>query len=935
MGFLFERENSLNRKEPFQSAVEMEKAALDAAAAGALVLVPTSRLAKRYRHAWRLRQMEAGDPTAWKTPDILNFHGWLRRLHQGLWEERQPIPKAVQLRLWKQACEETPDNPGLALDLALYEELQRTYDRLSRSALQGAGGGGHRTQAWRQEVTRRFDRLSRAGGYEGWHDVVRAVRKAFDEDRLEIPRDIVLVLRDEPEPLDLALFETLEGGGCTLEACSLAGDGDTPVCKVYATPEQECRAVCHAAMEAWNGSSGKSYLGIVAMDEDYFPLLATSLEELSGREPAKEGTGRFNLTRGVALPDHPLFQTAVLPLRLGSFDNPAAALSSLLSSPYVNPDDRGLAPRDIGNKLWPDDKALTLQDALDVLPARHGLKVALKELSRLETAPLSRWIARLRAVWDALGFPWKGGSEGVRAAGASAEESLRKALAELERFAGDVKVSAEEALEWLRTVCSGQQVVEAGAESGGIQVLNSQEAFGIPFDGLWAVGCHGGVLPAPVPASPLLAPEEARLLDGVAHEKAWQDAEQRLAALRALCLDAQPVSFTRAFQEPGGDPFLPSPFLHDEWRKTNMREGETEKHKDAPFTFDVWDTEMPRWLAAPWLEGTVRGLRSPVSPAPPEPALLQGSLPEEMGVSSLKGLMNCPYQFFASDVLGLSPLPTPPEGISPLVRGNLVHEILKEFMQAVRDTKPAWWPEDEQDAWGVLWAVARKRLGEERGPEWAAERLRLLGDNAEGEGGVLRAWLDAERAHALQGWRPLFLEETFGGFQPEGLQVRLRGRIDRVDGDGAGGRWIMDYKTGKVPAKKAVAKDWTEPQLPAYAAAVAAGLLEPQGSTPPEGPLKAGYVPLGNPSEVAVAPFTDRSKEPDWHALSEGWARVVASRLDAPEKGRFQADPWPDGVQSRRAKEPCRNCGFHALCGFYDDPGRAFTGEEDPEEDGP
>ncbi len=328
----------------------MEAAALEAARRGALVLVPTSRLAKRYRHAWRLRQMETGEPTAWKTPDILNFRGWLRSLHQGLWEERQPIPKAVQYRLWKQACEETPGNPGLALNLALYEEFQRTYDRLSRSALQGAGGGGHRTQTWRQEVMRRFERLCRAGGYEGWHDVVHAVRKAFEDGRLKVPRDIVLVLRDDLEPLDLAFFETLEAGGCNLEAWALSGGGSPPRCAVYATPEQECRAVCHAAMEAWNRSSGKSYLGIVALDEDTFPLLAAGLQELSGREPAKDGTARFNLAWGTALPDHPLFQTGVLPLRLGSFDNPAAALSSLLSSPFVNPNRRGLAPGDIGRK---------------------------------------------------------------------------------------------------------------------------------------------------------------------------------------------------------------------------------------------------------------------------------------------------------------------------------------------------------------------------------------------------------------------------------------------------------------------------------------------------------------------------------------------------------------------------------------------------------
>ncbi len=312
----------------------------------------------------------------------------------------------------------------------------------------------------------------------------------------------------------------------------------------------------------------------------------------------------------------------------------------------------------------------------------------LKDLSRLETATLAQWIAKLRAVWEALGFPWKGGSEGIRTTSASAEDSMMKALAELEHFAGDVKVSADEALEWLQTACSAQQVVEAGAESGGIQVLNPAGGLRHPLRRALGGGLSRG---RPAFARPGVAPPHPRRGAPAGRRSPTRSPgrtrQRRLAALRALCSEDRSISFTRAFQEPGGDPFLPSPFMKDELRKMTVREGETEKQKDVPFTFDVWDAEMPRWLAAPWLEGTVRGLRCPVPPAPPEPARLLGALPAEMGVSSLKGLMNCPYQFFATDLLGLSLLPAPPDGISPLVRGNLVHEILKEFMQAVRDSE--------------------------------------------------------------------------------------------------------------------------------------------------------------------------------------------------------------------------------------------------------
>ncbi len=90
-----------------------------------------------------------------------------------------------------------------------------------------------------------------------------------------------------------------------------------------------------------------------------------------------------------------------------------------------------------------------------------------------------------------------------------------------------------------------------------------------------------------------------------------------------------------------------------------------------------------------------------------------------------------------------------------------------------------------------------------------------------------------------------------------------------------------------------------------------------------------GLCPLEQSLRGGSCSLHGHGKEPDWRALSEDWARIAASRLEAPAQGHFQADPWPDGPRTRRTKAPCKNCGFHALCGFYDDPGRAFEGEED------
>src|SRR6202011_3964692 len=64
--------------------------------------------------------------------------------------------------------------------------------------------------------------------------------------------------------------------------------------------------------------------------------------------------------------------------------------------------------------------------------------------------------------------------------------------------------------------------------------------------------------------------------------------------------------------------------------------------------------------------------------------------------------------------------------------------------------------------------------------------------------------------------------------------VRLRGRVDRIERDGAGRLVIVDVKTGKTPVSKDDAQ--RHAQLAMYQLAVAEGLL-PQGDTPGGGRL--------------------------------------------------------------------------------------------------
>src|SRR6201999_1432143 len=91
------------------------------------------------------------------------------------------------------------------------------------------------------------------------------------------------------------------------------------------------------------------------------------------------------------------------------------------------------------------------------------------------------------------------------------------------------------------------------------------------------------------------------------------------------------------------------------------------------------------------------------------------------------------------------------------------------------------------------------------------------------------------------------------------LGVRVRGRLDRLERDRAGGLVVVDIKTGKTPVSKDDAR--RHAQLAMYQLAVAEGLL-PQGDTPGGGRL----VYVGKTSASGVAERTQDPQTADAHA---------------------------------------------------------------------
>ncbi|HEX2214928.1 MAG TPA: PD-(D/E)XK nuclease family protein, partial [Mycobacterium sp.] len=132
-------------------------------------------------------------------------------------------------------------------------------------------------------------------------------------------------------------------------------------------------------------------------------------------------------------------------------------------------------------------------------------------------------------------------------------------------------------------------------------------------------------------------------------------------------------------------------------------------------------------------------------------------------------------------------------------------------------------------------------------------------------------------------------------------EVRVRGRVDRLERDSAGRLVVVDVKTGKSPVTKDDAK--RHAQLAMYQLAIAEGLL-PQGDSAGGGRL----VYLG---KTCAAGATEREQDPLTSDAHTEWRDTVQRAAAATQGPEFVA----------RINDGCTHCPVRAMC-----PAQAVAG---------
>jgi len=238
--------------------------------------------------------------------------------------------------------------------------------------------------------------------------------------------------------------------------------------------------------------------------------------------------------------------------------------------------------------------------------------------------------------------------------------------------------------------------------------------------------------------------------------------------------------------------------------------------------------------------------------------------------STLQALNDCPLRWLAERHGG-----TNPRDLRSIV-GSMLHALIAESHKSdselLAGLERAWrhLPFDAQ--WHSANELGRHRAMVQAFTEWRAQT----------RGALTEVGVEVE------------IDGTLGTPRTDGGEVRLRGRVDRLERDAAGRLVIVDIKTGKTPVSKDDAQQHA--QLAMYQLAVAEGMVA-DGDQP-------GGARLVYPGKTGAAGAVEREQDPLTPAGRDEWRNVVRQAADAAAGPRFIA----------RRNDGCAHCPMRPCC---------------------
>jgi len=269
-----------------------------------------------------------------------------------------------------------------------------------------------------------------------------------------------------------------------------------------------------------------------------------------------------------------------------------------------------------------------------------------------------------------------------------------------------------------------------------------------------------------------------------------------------------------------------------------------------------------------------------------------------VSVSRLERYLDCPFRFFASEVLRLEEQPEDEDTRTPLERGRFLHELWEQFFAEWQKrghgrVDPASLPE----ARALFEQLCEHALSQLSPWEAALERSRLLG-SAVSPGIAHRVFaMEADRRVRIVERLlefPLEGDFTFRGRDGTTRTITLSAKADRIDLLEDGTLRVIDYKSKKTPDVKQAL------QLPLYSFCARESLRRTRGGTW----TLAEALYLSFESDKAVVPLRARGTTID-ELIDDAQDRLLTT-LDRIAEGHFPPRP--------AVKSLCKPCPYRTVC---------------------
>ncbi len=266
-------------------------------------------------------------------------------------------------------------------------------------------------------------------------------------------------------------------------------------------------------------------------------------------------------------------------------------------------------------------------------------------------------------------------------------------------------------------------------------------------------------------------------------------------------------------------------------------------------------------------------------------------------LSALERYQDCPFKFFAADVLELDELPEDEAALSPRARGRFIHEVFQRFFEAWDRRREGGITSDTLDAARAVFAdVAEPLLANLPDADAALERARLFGSAI--SVGMVDVVLGIEAARpvdVVERWLEYRLEGEFTLGAADGRAVPLRGVADRIDLLTHNRLRVIDYKSGSVSQPKRAL------QVPIYALCAQERLAGERGGTWRVD--EAAYVAFSG--KRSLVPIIRAGKDDQDSVLADARTRLL-DLVGAIERGEFPPRPYEPRI--------CSYCAYPSVC---------------------